>query len=320
MDATTTASTYTEHGIDDDDDFLMVNYQDVCIYRRDYQLFCSPTSWLNDACIHYQWMRLLDRYNNDNKTDLLGHVVLMDPAVVAFVMHQCETDEELRDDFLPGFFDGFPRRRRGKRTTTTGFSRIFVPINDSMSPASGRRRQSVERQGSHWSLMILELTKGTNFETNDTVVRRPDDDDGESRIKIQAAYHCDSISYSGNLAAACAVATKLAHALSLSSSSSPPQHHQTTEDSKVVPIVVQECVVPQQRNGYDCGMHVLATVEALLFDETVHDTVHESCASLLKSFEIQPGVLTDLRRAIAMDIEEQAAIVCKSLSFGKGKR
>lgn len=42
----------------------------------------------------------------------------------------------------------------------------------------------------------------------------------------------------------------------------------TMNNNKNTSIHVQQCNVPYQTNGYDCGMHVLMTIEALLFGNT----------------------------------------------------
>jgi Ulp1 family protease len=213
-------------------DQLVVNYNDACIYGRDLNLLLSH-SWLNDACIHYQFNRLQHEYDRDNKT-----LRLLDPAIVSFFMHQCEDDDELAE-FASGH-DCF-------RTTR----RILIPINDTMT--SNNSSWSIPGQGTHWSLLAME--RSLDF----------DDDDSSSQVKT-TCYHFDSVPRSRNSAAANEVATKMQTLLQ--SITSKTDAHVPSGTG----VVVHECDVPKQSNSYDCGVHVLATAETLLQDEGVSCT------------------------------------------------
>ena len=76
-------------------------------------------------------------------------------------------------------------------------------------------------------------------------------------------FHFDSIQ-GNNLQAAGVVATKLERVLSA----------QDSKNNSTTNVQVQECKTPQQANGYDCGIHVLAAAEALsvVNDEDTYET------------------------------------------------
>jgi Ulp1 protease family, C-terminal catalytic domain len=261
----------TTHKQDDDDDVLLIDYKDVCIYGRDYKLLLSERAWLNDTCLQYQLVRLSDHYaelvgaglhsNSNGSTskssnrNIHDNVVLLDPAVVSFFMHQCESDDELLEDFLPGY-DGF-------RNT----DRIFVPINDSLTST-----QQVVGQGTHWSLLVLHLNRNHSVATKVDDAREHDTSKEQSPEVVEIyGLHYDSVSSSRNRMVAKAVAQKFAYTLRLlqeqDSTTTTSKDATSKSDKNSVPLLaanVMECHVPQQANGWDCGLHVLATVEVLL--------------------------------------------------------
>ena len=190
---------------------LILNYHDAVLYESDLQLLQSPTAWLNDACMNFGMARLAQKCAAAN-------VIVLDPAVVVFFMHQCVDDDEIRE-----FINGNPQLQKAKL--------VFVPINNGHSPSETWH----EQRGTHWSLLVI--------------VRRN---------KSVQYLHFDSVSGS-NARTAHAVANKLRQVL-LQSDSTP----------------VMECKAQQQVNGYDCGLHVLATVQLLASMDTVDETSLQS--------------------------------------------
>ena len=207
------------------DDELVINYHDACIYGRDLKLLKSRTAWLNDACLHYYFSCLQQQLETKN------YWLLWDPAVVSFLMHQCQDDDDDLLDLSRGY-DNF-----------RGVQRILVPINDNYVASNWQ----VPGKGTHWSLMLVQV-KCVDY-------------DCESNRSL-CFFHFDSVPGS-NQRAAQQVARKLTQLWSL------VQQQQTIRDNNNN-VVVQECRVPTQANGYDCGIHVLATAEALLLVEE-HD-------------------------------------------------
>jgi Ulp1 family protease len=68
-------------------------------------------------------------------------------------------------------------------------------------------------------------------------------------------------------------------------------------------ITLIDCQTPQQQNGYDCGLHTLAAIEALLPLENVEskEKFEHAAASYLVQYSCR-----DLRLRIARDIREAA--------------
>ena len=119
------------------------------------------------------------------------------------------------------------------------------------------------RHGTHWSLLIIEQSGGNNT----------------------SYYHWDSVRGS-NAHAAQAVADKFAVII----------------HNNVTPIVI-ECASPQQDNGYDCGLHVLAAAEFLAPLESLHTN------SLLG----HNTNLLELRRQLKDEVKERAKEYRQSL-------
>jgi Ulp1 family protease len=117
------------------DDQLIINYNDVCIYGRDFRLLRTTGAWLNDTILHYQLVRLQEQYS-PNQT-----ILFLDPIVVSFFMHQCEDLDELTE-FWNGCNNGF-----------SGTHRIVFPIVDTMSD----HQNWYARTGTHWSLLVLDV-------------------------------------------------------------------------------------------------------------------------------------------------------------------
>ncbi|KAL7576405.1 hypothetical protein ACA910_018210 [Epithemia clementina (nom. ined.)] len=221
-------------------DDLIVNYHDACIYARDLALVESPTAWLNDACIHFYTTFLQQlqkkRFPDHNK------IRFLDPAVISFLMHQCQDEDELRE-----FASGSSCENFEGAQTTEGLC-LLVPINDQFM--ASHDTWAVPSAGMHWSLLVV--CYHGSAESNLVV-----DGSNNSRISTVAC-HLDSAG--GNYAAAKRVAQKIQTTLNLVVLA-----NNTSGCSTERNVPVMECKVPRQQNGYDCGVHVLAAAEAILF-------------------------------------------------------
>jgi len=228
------------------DDELVVNYRDAVVYGRDLRLFEGDGAgggWLNDACIHYHLARLEQRHRErrrrrEGEREEEGEVWLMDPAALSFLVHQCDLDDEdeLRD-FVYNGYGGF-----------RGVARFFLPVNDTMASdedASSPLSWAVPGNGTHWSLLVAAVAAAeTTAEFS------------SSRAPSLEFHHLDSLPGS-NTRAAAAVAGMWQRAWSFAAQARP-------QSTTTAPPTVVECDVPRQANGYDCGVHVIATAEALL--------------------------------------------------------
>jgi sentrin-specific protease 8 len=232
------------------DNELVINYNDAVIYGKDLGLYENRTAWLNDACIHYRLTRLQQKYDPTSKSELF-----FDPAVVSFLMHQVEDEDEMRD-----FSRGYNHFESTKR--------IFVPVNDNM----GSSHWQTPGLGSHWSLLVLNVSS-------------------EPPISL----HFDSVTGS-NQKTAQAVATKLYQALDTARQSA----RRDLENN-----VVQECITPQQKNGFDCGVHVLANAEALSVEAINGLAGQNDIERRLANRD--PFFAESLRAQIAHDIRLQAS-------------
>lgn len=106
-----------------------INYRDAVLERPDLALF-RPPKWLNDRTIAFV-MKLIE-------DDVQVRWLLLDPAVYAFVMLQCDfDDEEEVADLRKGL--AFPGDRRVLATV----------INDAGSLHVGA--------GWHWSLLVYDV-------------------------------------------------------------------------------------------------------------------------------------------------------------------
>ena len=116
-------------------DDLVVNFHDACVYGRDLSLLDSPCEWLNDACIHFALTDLQVSHDADARTkNQEAATIFLDPAVVAFLMHQCHDEDDFQD---------FARGCRG----FVGITRLVIPINDTLTCTNW----AIPGKGSHWS-------------------------------------------------------------------------------------------------------------------------------------------------------------------------
>lgn len=119
-------------------------------------------------------------------------------------------------------------------------SLVLLPINDNTDP-------SRVAGGSHWSLLVFDRRGG-----------------GEGGHR-QCFTHYDSSRGSANRRVAqhvaSALAPLLAHAKEASAAS--PSSAASDRPGADIPSQVTEGVAPQQRNGYDCGIHSIRTAAVL---------------------------------------------------------
>ena len=108
---------------------LILNYNDAVLYSSDVALLESDRAWLNDSCINFYLTVLQQRHDP-------AAIKFMDPAVISFLMHQCDHDD--LEDYIHEF--------------TMPTDKIIIPISDGYTPSAvwpGR--------GSHWSLLIISM-------------------------------------------------------------------------------------------------------------------------------------------------------------------
>jgi len=128
---------------------LVVNYHDACIYTNDLSLLQSRTDWLNDACINYQMTRLQQENccgTTSNAISPAINIQLIDPSVVSYLMHSLDDKDE--DDTSE--FKGICRNLDLESQLEGDISTLLVPIND--NNGDGQIRCG---GGNHWSLLIV---------------------------------------------------------------------------------------------------------------------------------------------------------------------
>lgn len=106
---------------------LVLNYHDAVLYQSDIALLESNNAWLNDACMNF-YLTVLQQREDPIK------VKFMDPAVVSFLMHQCDHDDWI--EFTTSF--------------TKPTELCIIPINNAHVPSS-----LWQTHGSHWSLLVM---------------------------------------------------------------------------------------------------------------------------------------------------------------------
>jgi Ulp1 family protease len=215
------------------DDTLLVNYNDACIYQRDLRLLESPSGWLNDSCIFYYTQRLMDSNAHFDKAS----DVILDPSVLSFLVHQCGDLQDLEE---------FAESRQYWK----GTRRVFMPINDNM----GQANWTTPGMGAHWSLLlvIISVNEAAGQDTSTM---------SESSRSFQYL-HFDSIAASPNIQAANVVARQWYKTTSTEALNA------NIKDIRQR-VEIESCRTPMQSNGYDCGLHVLTAIRELLFTQEV---------------------------------------------------
>jgi len=269
------------------DDELVLNYYDACIYGRDLKLLEDETAWLNDACLHYHLVCL--------QQHALGHssmkdVILMDPSVVFCLVQQYdEADEFLQ---FAAQYQNFQYKRR-----------ILVPVNDSLAS-----RRVAPGLGTHWSLLLIVLPKSSSSTSSSTTSsdrfsQHRWDAPKTTTLSLCEYFHFDSIGASCNLSAAQAVARQWDQMWKLLNKSA-----STSSSSTTTAVRVQECQTPRQRNGYDCGLHVLAAAQVLAEMKPNNDQYEKEMEVILgTALKRNPLFCAGLRVRIANGIRKKAA-------------
>jgi hypothetical protein len=225
---------------------------------------------MNDAIIHFYFEYLQHQSPSDGD-------YFMDPSVVSYFMHHCVEMEDI-EEFVHSA--PFPRPSTGN---TRG--RIFIAVNDCMMPFSSRSSSSSTAQGTHWSLLVLDIQ-----------ILVHDDKD----IPVFLAHHFDShgSTNTNQLVARKIVEKILAHVYQ-------HRHERATSftstavdiDAKVFFVDASCSKIPQQGNSYDCGVHVLGAAEVLSstslssWSNNNHNIIsnrgHENTTSTLISYLVQ---------------------------------
>ncbi|KAI9895352.1 hypothetical protein PsorP6_019097 [Peronosclerospora sorghi] len=100
----------------------VLNYHDVQLYESDVALFRNR-QWINDNAINFYFQYL-------TQTRAWKSVLLMDPAVVSCLLHQCEDEDEYRE-----LAKGMDLARRHL---------YIIPVTDN---------ETLDGNSSHWSLL-----------------------------------------------------------------------------------------------------------------------------------------------------------------------
>ena len=105
----------------------VINYFDAQLYASDVDIFTS-NEWLNDNCIGFYMMYIYQMVCQASSMWLL-----VDPAVVSFVML---LDEEEEEEF-------------SKNENLREKQKVLIPVNNA---------QSSQTYGTHWSLLGWDLS------------------------------------------------------------------------------------------------------------------------------------------------------------------
>ena len=219
----------------DHNDHLIVNYHDAAVYQSDLNLLLGRSKWLNDACINFGMTHLaVHKKTNDGEDERSPfRMEFLDPSVISYFMHQLSLDDECDIDELRNLYSIW-----GLSTPLTSeeLSRdyrilhmLFLPINDNNSTGFGSGVLNTS-DGNHWSFLLAVIVNGNNVNAQ--------------------FFHFDS-SAGYNHQSAIAVSKRIRDIIIVGSS-------KPIDDVNVI-----ECQVPQQVNGYDCGLHTLVTAEVV---------------------------------------------------------
>ncbi|KAL3658776.1 hypothetical protein V7S43_016145 [Phytophthora oleae] len=113
----------------------VLNYHDVQLYDSDVALFAGR-HWLNDNAINFYLQYL-------TQTCAPSDVLLMDPAVVSCLLHQCEDEDEYQD--------------LARGLSLQGKKLCIIPVTDN---------DSLGGDSSHWSLLLYQNSKFRHFDSS----------------------------------------------------------------------------------------------------------------------------------------------------------
>jgi hypothetical protein len=228
---------------------LLLNYLgDAVIYSSDLAILESPTAWLNSDIIHFWFLRLKNgggESDDDDAGNLQVDCLPLDPAVISFIMHQLDESDEDYEDEVSNLMSTWNLEQQ-----QCSIKRLFLPINDEYGSSSLSYTQGQQQaSGSHWSLLLVDIVMSAAAPPVHTTQQHNNVTMPEIKF-----YHCDS--HRGyNQFAAHAVANKVKRVF---------LKHYSTGDNDSTAANVTECQVPQQSNGFDCGLYTLGFAEALL--------------------------------------------------------
>ena len=257
------------------DSDLIINYHDAVIYGSDLKLLKNRTEWLNDSCIHFFFVLLQQRHREqeqererEQKETLLSSsssssFLFMDPSVVSYWMHQC-TDQDDIEDFVNN--TNFPKSKgRNGNGGGGGGGVIFIAVNDDMALSSNGWQ--IPNSGSHWSLLLIIVGCGDDNKNNNNNNDEDEDDSEVSHIRSFCFLHFDSIRNSRNIRAANDIAKKIMLHVYSDDNNKRKRDSDSDSSNNDKPKVIQ-VETPQQRNGYDCGVHVLGAAKILSSSST----------------------------------------------------
>lgn len=147
--------------------------------------------------------------------------------------------------------------------------KVFIPVNDTMT--LGSNAWQLPKSGSHWSLVVATIL-------------------AQGMVEF---WHFDSVRNSGNQQAAQDIADKMGqHIYSLTGR-----------------VKVRDASTPSQKNGYDCGIHVLATAQLFSFMGETDDRLEIFESKLQIFVQETPDFCRTLRKSISNDILRLSAEV-----------
>ena len=273
---------------------MILNYHDAVLYKSDLAILQSPSQWLNDACIHFFLTRLSQQYSSkesDSDSSVQRNqqqqcvFKFIDPSVLSFFMHQWDADEDGDEDVL-----GLIIKRQDQRASAAA---LFLPINDNYISHSW----TTTGGGTHWSLLLVTISYNTISSST-----------AEAELSPMPAaihfWHFDS-SAGSNQKAAKAVANKIQKVIS--GWMKKINNEKLGQDAMFPPF--RECNAPQQSNGFDCGLHTLATAEALATGLAINDPAQTNPSKerleqiVKKAVATTPSFCQKLRTRIVKDVE-----------------
>jgi Ulp1 protease family, C-terminal catalytic domain len=312
------------------DDERIVNYRDAVLYGRDLKLLEGTTTgssstmslWLNDGLVHFQLLRLmhlwLDRSEPFQDPTTAPSVVsstprqsappflCMDPSVLSFLMmlnpgsgtdDPNDDDDQEDDDDVEAELQSIA----ASHNQFEGVRVFFLPVNDGLAPCTttGWPAPATAAQGTHWSLLVAVAV----VDDVDDVAADDDDEAGPpdpyvgqpaTKCRHLAYVHFDSVPGHNATAASALAATwdRLWRATNKESTATASSNGVERSRIGSSGVSVREGRAPRQANGYDCGVHVLGSVEALLqttmtmwTNDSHHHFTHDTLPNWITKWE-----------------------------------
>jgi len=258
---------------------VIVNYHDALIYQSDLNLL-DEGQWVNDACINFGMTHLAVRHEGNCQDG--GSVIRMkflDPSVVSYFMHQlCLSDEDDIDELcnLYSMWGLSAAKSTPEQMTSGDYQTLVLFIAVNDNNSTGFGSGC-----NHWSFLLAVIVNGKHF-----------------------FFHFDS-SAGYNQQSAIAVSKRIRDIIMVGS------NEQSIDDVDVI-----ECRVPQQVNGYDCGLHTLVTAEvvseaidSLAVDEMIGNdvipfklSIEEKIGAFIRKFGSTCEMGKEARKRLAANI------------------